>query len=125
MKTYSGKFVLINSKPLGGSLLTYWEITGAPSAPVLSGYNIPVSAYDDPPPLASANGTYVTCGGRQGFLQRSTIRGVCILLMPAYNWAEPTDRSVLKCISSTRVRAPSRKRAVCLGQPATTTLSRR
>jgi hypothetical protein len=62
MHSWPGNYWLVNSKSGGGSILSLWSITDPLGTPTLTGYNINVSTYDDPPPAEQPNGTYVDCG---------------------------------------------------------------
>jgi len=96
MNSYPGKYLLVNSKSGGGSLLTLWEITGTAAAPVLNGYNIPVGAYDDPPPLLQGNGTYVDCGDARLLTAKYLVGRLWTTHGQRVNWGEAVDRSAIE-----------------------------
>lgn len=96
MNSDPGKYLLINSKSGGGSILTFWEITGTVAAPVLNGYNVPVGAYDDPPPLLQGNGTYVDCGDARLLTAKYYVSRLWTTHGQRVNWGEATDRSAVE-----------------------------
>lgn len=62
MKSWPGEYYMVNSKSTGASFLTLWTITGAPASPVLNGFNMSVTFYNDAPPMEQGNGTFVSVG---------------------------------------------------------------
>jgi len=106
MNSWPGKYLLVNSKPGGGSILTLWEITGAPAAPVLNGFSIPVGTYDDPPPLIQPNATYVDCGDARLLTSKYYSFRLWTPQSQRVNWGEPTDRSAIEIyVINTSTRA--------------------
>jgi hypothetical protein len=96
MNSDPGEYYLVNSKSGGGSILTFWEITGTVAAPVLNGYNVPVGAYDDPPPLLQGNGTYVDCGDARLLTAKYYVSRLWTTHGQRVNWGEATDRSAVE-----------------------------
>jgi len=106
MNSWPVKYFLVNSKQGGGSILSLWEITGAPAAPVLNGYNVAVGAYDDPPPLIQPNSTYVDCGDARLLTSKYYVSRLWTPLSKRVNWGEGTDRSAIQMyIINTSTRA--------------------
>ncbi|MFQ5510784.1 MAG: T9SS type A sorting domain-containing protein [Candidatus Krumholzibacteriia bacterium] len=62
MHSWEGTYWLVNSKATGGDFVTLWGITGAPAAPVMTGYNIPVLSYATVPDCIQPNGQLVEMG---------------------------------------------------------------
>jgi hypothetical protein len=96
MNSDPGEYYLVNSKSGGGSILTFWEITGTAALPVLNGYNVAVGAYDDPPPLLQGNGTYVDCGDARLLSAKYYVSRLWTTHGRRYNWGEAVDRSVVE-----------------------------
>jgi hypothetical protein len=96
MNSDPGKYLLVNSKRYGGSILTLWEITGTVDAPVLNGYNIAVGAYDDPPNLMQGNATYVECGDAKLHGAKYYVGRLWTAQVQRVNWGETDDRSAVE-----------------------------
>lgn len=91
MYDYGGTFWLLNSKPGGGDFMTLWGITGPPTAPVLTGYNVPVGTYDDPPDAVQPNAQLIDTGDAR--LSNAVYQANRIWTMKTarVNWGGPAD----------------------------------
>ncbi|NIM65324.1 MAG: T9SS type A sorting domain-containing protein [Candidatus Latescibacteria bacterium] len=96
MRTLPPQYWLVNSVSYGGNFLTLWAITDPLGTPSLTGYNVPVVAYDDPPPVIQPNGTRVDCGDAR--LQNASYGNGRLWTGCAerHNWGEADDRSRLQ-----------------------------